>query len=135
MFAPVMPISAVEKLGAQLAARELHQFRDVGRLACFHFLAEDLGDFLLRHVDGRHHHVRRRLAGELDDPFAKIGFANLDAGFLQIRVEVDFLRRHRLRLHYRLHAVLLRELEDVLADLGGIVGAKNFSAAGFGLLR
>ena len=72
--------------------------------------------------------------GQLHDPLAQIGLADFDAGFFQVGVEVDFLRRHRLRFDDALHAVLLREVENVLADFGGIVGAKDFGAARFGLL-
>ena len=36
-----------------------------------------VGDFFLGHVDGGHDHVRRRLSGELNDPLAQIGFAEL----------------------------------------------------------
>ncbi len=123
----------VEELGAQLAARELHQLGDVGRLALFDLVAEDVGDFFLGHVDGGHDHVRRRLSGQLNDPLAQVGFADFDAGFFQMRVEVNFLRRHRLRFDDVLTPFCLRQIEDVVADLGGIVGAKNFGAAGFGV--
>jgi hypothetical protein len=108
MFAPVMPI--------------------------FHLLAEDVGDFFLGHVNGRHHHVRRGLSRQLNDPLAQVGLADFDAGFFEEGVEMDFFRGHRLRLDDALHAVLLREVENVLPDLGGIVGAKDLSATRFGLL-
>ena len=38
-------------------------------------------------------------------------------------------------LTMRLHAVLLREIEDVVADLGGIVGAEDLGAARFDVAR
>src|SRR5581483_5435024 len=58
---------------------------------------------------------------------------HLDAGAFQMLVEVNFLRRHRLRLHDGLHAVLPREVEDVFADFGRIVGAEDLGAARFDL--
>ena len=84
MFAPVMPMSALRNFVRSFAAGELHQLRDVGRLARFDLFAEDVGDLFLGHVDGRHHHVRRGLAGELNDPLAEVGLADLDAGLLEM---------------------------------------------------
>ena len=48
---------------------------------------------------------------------------------------MDFLRGHRLRFDDALDAVLLREVEDVVAHLRGIVGAKDLGAAGLGVSR
>jgi len=46
---------------------------------------------------------------------------DLDAGLFQMRIKVNFLRRHRLRLNDAFHAVLPRQIENIVADLGGSV--------------
>ena len=74
------PHFGFEKLGSQLAARKLHQFRNVRLLAFFNLLVENRGDFFFGHVDCGHDHVRRRLSRELNNPFSQVGFSHLDAG-------------------------------------------------------
>ncbi len=94
-----------------------------------------LGDLFLGHVNGRHHHVRRRLLGELNDPLAQVGLADLDARLLQVGIQMDFFRGHRLRFDDALDAVFLRQVEDVVAHLRGIGGAKDVGTACLGISR
>ncbi len=46
---------------------------NIGGLLHLGFLAEEVGDLFLGQVQGWHDHMRRRLMGELNDPFAEIG--------------------------------------------------------------
>src|ERR1035437_2385279 len=50
-------------------------------------------------------------------------------------IEMNLFRGHGLRFHDALDAVLLGEIQDVLAYLGGIVGPKHLRPACFGVLR
>jgi hypothetical protein len=114
-----------QELLPELAARDRDEPRDVGREPLVHLLREDLRHLLLREVDGGHHHVRRALPGELDDPLAEVGLPHADAARLEVRVEVDLLGRHRLRLHDPPHAARAAEAQDVVPHLRRIGGAED----------
>ena len=128
------PHVRLQELGAELGAGELHQLGDVRGLTRLHLLAEDLGDLLLGHVDGWHHHVRRRLVGELDDPLAQVRLVHLDAGLLEGLVQVDLLGGHGLRLHDALHALGLGKVEDVLLHRRGVGGPEHLGTTGLRVL-
>ena len=70
--------------------------------------------------------VRRLLPGELNDQLAEVGFVNVDAGRLEVFVDLDFFRRHRLRLHDCLSPCVLHQVSDVpvcvLCVLGQVDG-------------
>ena len=123
-----------KELGAQLAARHLHEPLHVFAvlLLAGHAL-EVLRHLLAREVDGRQHHVRRPFVAQLDDPLAEVGLANVQTLRTQVRVEADLLRRHALRLHDRLHAVLGGDLRDDLPRFCGIGRAVHDHAALLGL--
>ena len=57
---------------------------------------------------------------------------HLDAGLFQMLVEMNLLRRHRLRLDDALDAALLREAENVVLYGLGIAGAEDLGAARLG---
>ena len=96
MFAPVMPISALRNFVRSLPRANFTSLGISGGWPCFNLFAENVGDLFFGHVNRRHDHVRGRLPGELNDPLAEIGLADFDAGFLEERIEVNLLRRHRL---------------------------------------
>ena len=50
-------------------------------------------------MNGGRDDVRRSFVRELDDVLAEIGLHRRHAGLLERLVQVDFFRRHRLRLH------------------------------------
>lgn len=75
------------------------------------------------------------MAGELNDPLAKIGFLHINAGLLEILVEMNLLSGHGLRLDDALDTAPLCEAENVVLHRLGIAGAENFGATGLGGAR
>ena len=122
-----------EKFGTQFVAGELDELRNIGLLTVFDLIAEGVGNFFLGHVDGGHDHVGRALTGELNDPFAEVGFGDFDAGGFEVSVEMDFLGGHGLGLDDGGDAAIHGEFENVLIDGVRIAGAEDFCAASFGV--
>ena len=91
------------RLGHEISARS--SFRSRGRRSCVRRKSGSIVS-LLRWMMGAMIWLGA-LAPELDDIFAEIGLDHLDAGGLQMRVEPDLLRHHRLALGDELGACLL----------------------------
>ena len=72
-------------------------------------------DGLAIEVNDRSDQMARALAPELHDIFAEIGLHHLDLGGVEMGVEPDLLRHHRLALGDELGAGLLAELQDDVA--------------------
>ena len=130
---PTVPVSAMAKLApemasgvsrkalAQIAARSGGEIgRFVRQPALVELLLEQGTDLGAVAVDGRHQDVRRPVMSELHDHVGKIGLDGLDAVGCQIRVEVDFIRRHRLDLDRPPGAMPKCYLEDDFARLGRV---------------
>ena len=135
MLAPLMPMSALRNFGRSLPRANFTSFGISAAGPSSTLLAENLGNLLLGHVDGGHHHVRGRLAGKLDDPLAQIGLVHLNAGLFQVLVEMDFLRGHGLGLDDALYAAFLRQVQNVVLHGLRVAGAENLGAAGLGRVR
>src|SRR5215471_9529001 len=71
-----------------------------------------------RLLDGRHDHVRRRLVGELDDPFAEVRLHRLHARRLESVIQEDLLGHHRLALGEQGGPTPPAELDDVADGIG-----------------
>ena len=92
-------------------------------------LAEFLLDILRQKMDRRREDVRRRLAAQLNDIFAEVGFDRIDPCFLQRMVEADFLGDHRLAFGDALRPHRLAEVDDDFARFVGILRIVDFAAA------
>jgi len=91
------PHVGFEKGLAQLLASHLdHAVDIIGVLAGAGDLGEELRHFLAGQVNGRHHHMRRAFVTKLNDPFAEIGFRDLEAFLLQMIVEEGLFGGHGL---------------------------------------
>ena len=80
--------------------------------------AEIALDTLFVEVNDRRDDVARALAPKLDDIFAEIGLDHLDAGGMQLGVELDLLRHHRLAFGDELGPRLLAEPNHDGAGVG-----------------
>ena len=80
---------------------------DVGEL-----LIEQLGDLLLRLVQGRHDDVGGGLPRQLDDELSQVRLQALDTPCLQIVVELHLLGDHGLAFDQPLYPVTLKYLVD-----------------------
>ena len=98
MFAPVMPISALRNLVRSLPRANFTSLGMSGVWpASTSWLKTSATSSLVMWMAGITM-CDGVWSGQLNDPLAQVGLADLDAGLLQVRVEVDLLRRHRLRL-------------------------------------
>jgi len=119
--------------GPKLPAGHLDELLDVHVLGFFGDLGEEIGHLVPGEVDGRHDHVGRALVAQLDDPFAQIRLGHLKAFGLQMMIEMDFLGGHGLGLDHGPDVVVLGDLRDNLAGLGGVLGQVDLRALGLGL--
>src|SRR2546428_7823599 len=78
-------------------------------------------DLLAGLVDRRGNDVGWRLASQLDDVLAKIRLHHLVTMLLQMRVEVNLLRGHRLALDDHPRAYMLCNAGDNLARLSRVM--------------
>src|SRR5579871_4919114 len=72
--------------------------------------------------------VTRRLLAQLQNVFAEIGLDRRNAVLLQVVVDCDLLRDHRLALGDRLRAGLLADRENRLTGVGGGGAPMNLAA-------
>src|SRR5262245_66649994 len=92
-------------------------------------VAEIALDALFIEVNDRRDDVARTLAPRLRDIFAKIGFDHLDPCRLEMGIETDLLRHHRLAFGDNLGSCRLAEVEHDGAGLGGIARVMYFAPA------
>ena len=90
--------------------------------------AEVLLHLFLVEMHRRRDDVRRRLAAQLDDVFAEVGFDRPHARGLDGGVEADFLGHHRLALGDHARAARLADVDDHRAGLRGIAGEMHVAA-------
>ena len=75
-------------------------------------------------MDDRLDDVGRLVVVELDDELAEVGLEALDAVLREKRIEMDFLRRHRLRFRQLRDVVAAQDGEDGLASRHRRIAAK-----------
>ena len=110
----------LQVLPAEEPARNLCEFlRRVGRSRSKFFL-EKRADLVPLEVHARENKVIRRLLLELLDELPKVAFHHFVPLLLQRIVEVDLLAGHRLGFDDRLHAALLRQIQDVVPRLAAV---------------
>ena len=117
-LAPLMPMSARANFSR---SRRRPACASDGRIVrqCFAgVFRQDAGDALAGVMDGRGDEMRRPFAGQLDDELAKVGLRYLQAGRFQRRIEMHFLRGHRLRFD---DALAFRFLGDLQNDAPGVL--------------
>ncbi len=131
-LAPVMPTSAARKRSRRMARASAssdggsERSRSGGRSGVH---AAEIGlDLVLGEMDGRRDDVARRLVANLDDVFAEIGLDRLDAVLLEVVVERDLLRDHRLALGDGPGADPLADVEHDVARLRRGLGVVHLAA-------
>ena len=92
-------------------------------------LAKFVLDVRLRQMDRRRDDMGRRLAPQLDDVFAEVGFHRLDPRGLQGLIEADLLGDHRFALGDALRPHRLAQVEDDRARFVGVLRVVDFPAA------
>ena len=127
--------------GQELLAQDLARLGDqLGRLGQHALLgqvgvqAAEVGlHLVLRQVNGGRDDVARRLAADLDQVFAEIGFDRFDAALFQAMIEPDLLRDHRFALGDDAGSRLPANLQDDVARIGGGRGVIHTRAGSGGL--
>ena len=120
-------------LAAQLAAGDLDQALDVRGLVLVGDLGEEFGHLVAGQVDGRHDHVARAFAAQLDDPLAEVRLDDFEVVLLQAVVEEGLLGRHGLGLDDLLAGVVLGDAGHDLVGLVAVLGPVHLDAVGLGL--
>ena len=132
-FAPVMPNAPrAEELTAHHGADLADEFKaglGLGHAQRLVLVGEQIGNLLHGLVHGGHHDVAGRLAGELHDIFASVGFDHLDAIGLQHAVEADLLRHDRLAFGDELGIDITADGADDLTGFLAIVRPMHLAAA------
>src|SRR6476661_10863505 len=90
---------------------------------------EILGDLFFVEMDHRSDDMARSIVSDLDDVLAEIGLGHLDAGGLEMGVEPDLLRHHRLSLGDEAAASVLADLENDVACVGRARGEMHATSA------
>ena len=91
---------------------------------------EGFAHIFLFQVNGGQHNVARRLIPKLDNPLAQIGIYHLDSVLNQVRIQVAFLRQHRLAFDDARSALLLNNIENNGVVLRRISGPVHMHAIG-----
>ncbi len=128
------PHPGAEELSAQAPPGQFGQLLGDGPGVHAEFLAEELGDLLLGHVEGGGGDVRGLLPCELDDELAQVRLVGADSCGLQGVVEPDLLRHHALGLDDAPDAVPGGDLQDDPVGLPGVGGPVDAAPGGGYLL-
>ncbi len=90
----------------------------------------DLGDFFDGLMHNRRHDMRGTFACQLNDILAEIGFGDFKAGLLQMVVEMNFFRHHRLGFDNPFDPRLAGDRSHDLLSVGSICGEVNVTPTG-----
>ena len=122
------PHVRLDILLAQFPAGHFYQAFDFGFLLVTGDLREQVRHLVARQVNGRHHHVGRALAAQLNDPLAQIGFGDLESLGFEIVVQEGFLGGHRLGFDDLFHIVVSGDAGDDRIGFCGCFGQMDVNA-------
>ena len=112
---PRQPGAGAQKVLAQAAPRARHHRRDVvGIELLVKLLAQQRRHALPALMNRRHHQMARALARELQQPLPQVRLDRPNPLRLEVMVELDLLRDHRLALHHQRNPALTTDPRDVL---------------------
>ena len=131
---PIMPMSACKNSSRRAFLSSLNHEGHVGGMSLLQFFGKIFGHLFLAKVDGRHNHVGRPMTRKGNNPFATVGFFDMNAGGFQIVVEVDFLRSHGFGFDDPFNVFFLTQVEEIFFQCGAVFGAEDLGATfdGFG---
>src|SRR5664280_661730 len=110
---------------SKYTAGSCNHFRYVFGIRCAKFLVKELPHLGPGQVDGRGDDMAGAFSAQLDDIFAQVCFDDLQSGWLERMVEINFLRNHGFRLGYQPGIVLPGDLKEDADGFFFIGGAMN----------
>ncbi len=103
------------EIGASRGGKILGPVAEIWQL---HFALKDLPHLLPILVQRRNDEVRGTIFAQLDDQFGKVGLVGAHAVGLQVLIEPDLFRGHRLNLDDFFGSLLLDQVEDNCVGFG-----------------